>query len=212
MNDQQALKSTYQAEVYLALATIIQAITVTALGNELVVTIKNPQFPDLYWAFVTGLLSLLICITVWYLFIRDYFYGYRLVVMTAKNHLVFASAIFLLGFFQFIAFQFLTQPRLWLTLVIVGVLIVFLNSIYMSRAVTFVPKESAKEVVEVEMSSNLFLIMMFIATVGLVLWYLVPSIDTLLFRVVTLGAVGIGFLALDKGAIQSFQKHLDTDL
>lgn len=211
MNDQQLVKSSYQAEVYLALATIIQAITVTALGNELVVTIKNPQFPDFYWALVTGLLSLLICITVWYLFIRDYFYGYRLVVMTAQNHLVFASAIFLLGFFQFIAFQFLTQPRLWLTLVTVGVLIVFLNSIYMSRAVTFVPKESAKQVVEVEMGSNLFLIMMSIATIGLILWYLVPSIDTLVFRMVTLGAVGIGFLALDKGAIQSFQKHLDTD-
>jgi hypothetical protein len=54
--------------------------------------------------------------------------------------------------------------------------------------------------------------MILVATIGLILWYLVPSIDTLVFRIVTLGAVGIGFIALDKGAIQSFQKHLDTDL
>jgi hypothetical protein len=81
-----------------------------------------------------------------------------------------------------------------------------------SRAVTFIPKESANEVVEVEMGLNLFMIMILVATIGLILWYLVPSIDTLVFRIVTLGAVGIGFIALDKGAIQSFQKHLDTDL
>jgi hypothetical protein len=212
MIDQQVERRNFQAEVYLALATIIQAITVTALGNELVISIKNPQYPDLYWGFATGVLSLIICITVWFLFIRDYFYGYRLVIMTAKNHLVFASAIFILGFFQFIAFQFLTQPRLWLTLVIAGVLVVFLNSIYMSRAVTFIPKESAKQVVELEMGSNLFLIMILIASIGLILWYIIPSIDTLLFRLITLGAVGIGFIALVIGAVNTFQKHLDTDL
>jgi hypothetical protein len=82
----------------------------------------------------------------------------------------------------------------------------------MTRAVTFIPQESARQVVEVEMGSNLFLIMMLIATIGLVLWYLLPSIDTLVFRVITLGAVGIGFVALDKGAIHTFQKHLDTEM
>ncbi|MFU8771449.1 MAG: hypothetical protein ACNA8H_03405 [Anaerolineales bacterium] len=131
--------------------------------------------------------------------------------MTAKNHLVFASAIFLLGFLQFIAFQFLTQPRLWLTLVVAGVLVVFLNSIYMSRAVTFIPKESAKQVVELEMGSNLFLIMILIASIGMILWYIMPSIDTFLFRMITMGAVGIGFIALVIGAVNTFQKHLDAD-
>jgi hypothetical protein len=135
----------YQAEVYLALGTVIQAITLTALGNELVVHLKNPQFTTLIWVFITALLSFLICVSFWFVLIRDFFFGARVFRMNAVNHFVLATTIFAVGFMQFIAFQFLDDPRFWLTLVVASLGIVMLHSWYLPRNIELPERADLQE-------------------------------------------------------------------
>jgi hypothetical protein len=141
MKDLPVEKRNLQADVYLALATVIQAITLTGLGTEVVSILKDPQKPVTIWVILTGLLSLQFCISFWFLFVRDYFFGYRLINLTAQNHMVAASFIFILGFLQFIAFQFLADPRLWLTLVLAGVWLVLLHAWYTTGNIKIVEAE-----------------------------------------------------------------------
>jgi hypothetical protein len=81
--EMQEVRRGYQAEVYLALATVVQAITLTAVGSDIVLALKELQFPDLLWVFSTGFLSLLLCISFWYIFVRDYFFGFRVLPLSA---------------------------------------------------------------------------------------------------------------------------------
>jgi hypothetical protein len=212
MKDLPETKRGYQAEVYLALATVIQAITLAALGNEIVATLKDPQLPDSIWVIFTGLLSLQLCISFWYLLVRDFFFGYRVINLTAKNHLVVASSIFILGLLQFIAFQFLADPRLWLTLVLMGMGVVLLNAWYTSHNIEIIDKEGAREALQLEPRSNAFIILILIVFGCLILWYLVPGIDTAFFRVFTLGATGAALAVIDISAMHAFQKHLEVEL
>jgi hypothetical protein len=212
MNDLPVVKRNYQAEVYLALATVIQAITLTALGNEVVVTLKNPQASISIWIVVTAILSLQLCISFWYLFVRDYFFGFRMINLTAMNHMVIASFIFILGFLQFIAFQFLAEPRLWLTLVLMGIGMVLLNAWYTSGNIAIVNVEGAHEVMQLDRGSNLFFTFVLVAVGCLILWYSVPSIDTVYFRVITFGVAFAALFQLNASAIRAFQKHLEAGL
>lgn len=205
----QEAKRGYQAEVYLALATILQAITMTALGNEIAAAIKELEYPELLWVFATGLLSLVLCITFWYIFVRDYFFGYRVISLTATNHLMLASAIFSIGFLQFIAFQFLGEPRLWLTLVLLSLGVVFLNSWYISHHIVF-DRDDIRQAIHYDPGSRLLNIMFLAAVACLVLWYALPAIDTFWFRGFTLVIVGAALVLLVASSVKVFKKHLEV--
>jgi hypothetical protein len=199
-------KRGYQAEVYLALATIIQAITLTALGTEVGRAIREMAYPELLWSFVTGLLSLALCITFWYVFVRDYFFGYRAIDLTAMNHLMIASAIFTIGFLQFIAFQFLEDPRLWLTLVLLSLGVVFVNSWYITNHVTF-ERDDIQEAIHYDPGSRYFNLS-FLAALGcLLLWYALPGIDTAWFRGITLGVVAIMLALFVSSSVKIFERQ-----
>jgi hypothetical protein len=202
----------YQAEVYLALATIVQAITLTALGSEIVTAIKTLGFPALIWVFATGLLSLFISISFWYVFMRDYFFGFRVITLSPQNHLFLASAIFMMGFLQFIAFHFLADPRLWATLVLLTILVVFVNSWYMSRHVKILEREDIQQAVHYDPGDRMFLILYLLACAGLLLWYLVPAVDTQIFRAAMLLIIGSALVLFNLGAQQVFKKHLEVEL
>lgn len=210
MNDLNETKRNYQAEVYLALATVIQAITLTSLGNEVVALLRNPQTDVSLWTVLTGLLSLQICISFWYLFVRDYFFGYRIINLTAKNHMVIASFIFILGFLQFIAFQFLTDPRLWLTLVLMGIGLVLLNAWYTTGNIEVIDVKEAKEAMQFERGSTVFVLLTLVATVCLIGWYAVPALDSTLFRAITLGVTAAALIQLNVSAVRGFQNHLNA--
>jgi hypothetical protein len=201
----------YQAEVYLALATVVQAITLTAVGSDIVLALKELQLPDLLWVFTTGFLSLLLCISFWYIFVRDYFFGFRVLPLSALNHFFLATVIFSIGFLQFIAFQFLQDPRLWLTLVLLSIGIVFLNSWYISHSILKTASEDIREAVTYDPGSRLFSILFLAAVVCLALWYVVPPIDTDLFRGITLSIVGAALIQLNVSSVLIFQKHLELD-
>lgn len=206
----QEVKRGYQAEVYLALATILQAITLTALGNEIGAAIQELVYPEILWVYATGLLSLVLCITFWYIFVRDYFFGYRVVHLTAMNHLMLASAIFSIGFLQFIAFQFLEDPRLWLTLVLLSLGVVFVNSWYISHHITF-DREDIREAVHYDPGSRSLNLSFLAALVCLVLWYALPAIDTALFRGITLVVVAATLVQLIASSVKVFERHLEIE-
>ena len=201
----------YQAEVYLALATVVQAITLTALGSDIVLALKVLPFPDLLWVFFTGFLSLLLCISFWYIFVRDYFFGFRVVPLSASNHFFLAAAIFSIGFLQYIAFQFLQDPRVWLTLVLLSIGIVFLNSWYISHSILKAASEDIRVVLTYDPGWRAFTILYMAAVVCLALWYLVPAFDTDLFRGITLLIVGAALIRLNYSSVLIFQKHLELD-
>lgn len=212
MQDLHETKRNYQADVYLALATVIQGLTLTALGDEVVAALKNPQSPVTIWFIITGLLSLQLSISFWYLFVRDYFFGFRVINLTAQNHAVVASFIFVLGFLQFIAFQFLGDPRLWLTLVLVGIGMVLLNAWYQTGSVEIINVEGVQEALQLDRGSIVFIILVLLATGCLVLWYLVPAINTAFFRTITFGITAAALIQLDASAINAFQKHIEARL
>jgi hypothetical protein len=204
-------KRGYQAEVYLALATVVQGLTLTAVGSEIVTAIKAPQYPGILWVFFTGLLSLLVCISFWYIFVRDYFFGFRVIHLTAVNHFFLASAIFTIGFLQFIAFQFLGDSQVWLTLVLLSIAVVFINSWYISHSIKTIPREDIRAAITYDPGSRVFAILYLAALGCLVLWYVVPAIDTDLFRGITLLIVGAALIRLNLSSVQIFQKHLELD-
>jgi hypothetical protein len=206
------IQRSYQAEVYLALATIVQAITLTALGSEVVGSIKTLQPPEIYWVFATGLLSLFISISFWYIFMRDYFFGFRILILSPQNHLALASAIFMMGFLQFIAFHFLADPRLWLTLVVMTILVMFINSWYMSSHVNVIEGEEIREAMDYNPGSTPFLILFGIVVVGIMLWYLLPGIDVPLFRGLMLLMIGAALVQFNLSAQKVFKRQLEVEI
>jgi hypothetical protein len=206
----QAFKRGYQAEVYLALATILQGLTLTALGSEIVSAIRELEYPEILWVLATGLLSLILCITFWYIFVRDYFFGYRAVSLTATNHLMLAGAIFSIGFLQFIAFQFLEEPRFWLTLILLSLGVVFVNSWYISHHVVF-EREDVREAIHYQPGNRMLIVLLLAALVCLVLWYALPGIDTGWFRLITLAIFAGVLIRLVASSVRIFEKHLEVE-
>jgi hypothetical protein len=212
MRELPEVKRGYQADVYLALATVVQAITLTSLGSEVVARLRDPQAPLSAWVVVTGLLSLQICVTFWYLFVRDYFFGFRVISLTATNHIVAATFIFLLGFLQFIAFQFLGEPRLWLTLILAGIVLVLLHGVYTAGSVRIAAVRGAEEVISLERGAGVFLTLIGLALAALVLWYAVPGLDTPLYTGLALAVTAAALTALAVSSVRAFQAHLDAGL
>lgn len=212
MDDTQNPHRSYQAEVYLALATIVQAITLTALGSEIVIAMKTLRGAELAWIFATGLLSLFISVSFWYIFMRDYFFGFRVIILSPQNHLFLASAIFVMGFLQFIGFHFLAAPRLWLTLVLLTILVMFFNSWYMSVNVKTLDREDIRQAVHYNPGTMPFVILYLLAAAGLLLWYLVPAVDTALFQGAMLALIGAALVLFNLSAQKVFKRHLEIDI
>jgi hypothetical protein len=56
------------------------------------------------------------------------------------------------------------------------------------------------------------LIVVFLAALAcLILWYLIPGIDSGLFRAISLSVIGAGLILLDIVAIRDFQEHLEKE-
>ncbi len=149
----------YQADVYFALATIIQAIILTGLGNEIIQIIKRPIRGELVWVVITGIQSILICVSFWFYFVRDYFFGFRMIQLNAKNHFVLALTFFLTGLMQYIAFHFLNEPRKWLLFILISIAFVFLNSLYISASVSVLYEPDIKPILDESHGSKIPLIL-----------------------------------------------------
>jgi hypothetical protein len=204
-------KRDYQAEVYFALATVVQAVTITALGLQMVEAVRNIQTPGTGWLFFTGALSLLICVTFWYVFVTAYFSGFRLVQLSAANHFVLATTYFIIGLLQYMAIEFLNEPRTWLTCVLLLLAAALFSAWYTTHHIRMVSRPHAEQAMAKDPVTPLLVIVFLVSTASLVLWYLVPGIDTTLYRVIALSVIGIGMILIDVLAVQVFQHQLDIE-
>lgn len=98
--------------------------------------------------FITGLQSLLLCIAFWYTFMNNYFLGFRVINLTARTHLLFASLYLILGLQQLIAIQLLDSPRLWLTIYVLLIATVLANP-WLSAHVTIIKRKGVRQAAEV---------------------------------------------------------------
>jgi hypothetical protein len=95
--------------------------------------------------------------------------------------------------------------------VLLSIGIVFLNSWYISRSILKTASEDIRVALNYDPGWRAFTILYMAAVVCLALWYLVPPIDTDLFRGITLSIVGAALIRLNYSSVLIFQKHLELD-
>lgn len=210
MKELPAFKRGYQAEVHFALGAVIQGITVAALGAEISTAIREFVFPNSLWIFATGLLSFILCLSFWVSFINNYFFGFRVVVLTATMHVLFSAQYLLLGLLQLMAIQFLTHPRMWLTFYALLFLIAFLGSWYLFRNLTVVGDEENRQALEYDPGAKIFNSLFALTLLLLVAWYAFPALDTPLFSAIALSIAFLGLIVFNFNFIKVFQRHLET--
>lgn len=207
MENLRAQKRDYQADVHFALGAVIQGITVAALGSELAGILRSAPFPGAGWAFVTAAQSLLMCILFWYSFVSNYFFAFRVIILTAKTHLAIAAHYLILGLLQLMAIQFLAEPRLWMTFYALLVVATLAGS-WMASHVSVIDDDEVREVFEHESDSAAFLITSFVSVGFLIAWYAVPGIDTVLFRAAALFVSGLWLIWLTVDNVRLFHHYL----
>jgi hypothetical protein len=201
------VKRNYQAEVHFALGAVIQGITVAALGNELATALRNLPFPGALWVFVTGLQSLLLCIVFWYTFMDNYFFGFRVINLTAKTHLLFAALYLVLGLQQLIAIQFLDLPRMWMTFYVLLIATTLAGS-RVTSPVTMIDNEQVREALQYDPGSKAFLGAFILAVGCLIAWYAIPGIESNIFTAIALTISGAGIVLFTIYYFRVFQRRL----
>lgn len=210
MQDLPEVKRDYQAEVHFALGAVIQGVTVAALGSEFASALRSLSFPDILWMFATGLQSLLLCIIFWYTFMNNYFFGFRVINLTSKTHLFFATFYLVLGLQQLIAIQFLDMPRAWMTLYVLLIVTMFVGS-WATSHVAVTKKKGVKQAMEYDPGSRAFNVCFILSAFFLLVWYLIPGIGTDLYQAAALIVSGVGLILFTIYYVQVFQKHLDAN-
>jgi hypothetical protein len=210
MSDLPEVKRNYQAEVHFALGAVIQGITVAALGNELAAGLRALPFAGAVWFFVAGAQSLLLCTVFWYSFMNNYFFGFRVVNLSAKIHFFFAAFYLILGLQQLIAIQFLDMPRVWMTFYVL-LLATALAGSWVTAHVSVINRREVRQTLAYDPLSKAFLACFILAVACLVAWYAIPGIDTVWFRVLAFTVSAIGLAVFAVYYVLVFQKHLDVE-
>jgi hypothetical protein len=156
MKDLPEIKRTYQAEVHFALGAVIQGITVAAMGSQLAAALRDLPIPGAIWVFVTGLQSMLLVIAFWYTFMNNYFFGFRVINLTAWDHLAHAVLYLLLGLLQLTAIHFLESPRLWLTFYLLLIAATLVGG-WITQHVTVVRRKQIEEALNYDPGAGLVL-------------------------------------------------------
>jgi hypothetical protein len=210
MNELPVHKRGYQADVHFALGAVIQGITVAALGAEIAAAIKSFDYPASLWIFATGLLSFTLCLTFWVNFINNFFFGFRVVALSAKMHILFSAQYLLLGLLQLMAIHFLANPKIWLTFYVLLFIVAFLGSWYLSRNMVVLGDEEIRSAYEYDPGGGWFIGLFAITFLLLVVWYVFPTVDTLLFRGFVLLTAFVSLIVFNLNFNKIFQRHLET--
>lgn len=76
--------------------------------------------------------------------------------------------------------------------------------------ITIINKKGVREALNYDPGSKPFLLAFLLAVGCLLAWYVIPGIDTILFRAFALAVSAIGLVLFTVYYIQVFQKHLDV--
>jgi hypothetical protein len=202
------VKRGYQAEVHFALGAVIQGVTVAALGGEVAAAVRAFEFPGTIWILTTGLLSLILCLTFWISFLNNYFFGFRVIVLDAKMHVLFSAQYLLLGFLQLMAIQFLDNPQMWFTFFVLLFSVAFLGSWYLYRNLV-VEDDEIRQALEYDPGAKVIYGLFLLTLLLLVAWYVFPTIDTFLFGGITLFVSFLILIVFNLNFIKVFQRHLE---
>lgn len=198
----------YQAHVHFAMGGIIQGLMLAALAGELANALRDFTTPASIWILVAALQSLLLCILFWYRFMDNFIFGFRVINLTAGTHFLFAAHHLVLGLLQFLAIRFLFDGRLWLTFY---ALLIFITQgfSYVSSHLKIVDLEGAHEALAYEPDTKFLLVTVSLTLISLVIWYLFPGLDSVLFRAVALTLSGLSIVAFIIYSIKVFDHHLN---
>jgi hypothetical protein len=194
----------YQAEVHFALGTIIQGVTLAALGNEVAGMMRDVSLSEAGWIIATAVQSLFLCILFWYRFMDNYHSGFRMMRMTAGTHFMIAVLHILLGLQQLVAIHFLDTPRLWLTLYVLLIATTLAGS-WISTRILRVQDHQPDQADDP--ASWPFLLTFFITLVLLVAWYVLPGSPPDVLGMAALFSSAIGILLFAVYSIQLFKGH-----
>lgn len=207
MNDLPERERNYQAHVHFALGGVIQGLMLAALAGEVATVVRTFTYPDSIWIAFTALQSLMLCILFWYRFMDNFIFGFRVINLTAGSHYLFSVHHLLLGLLQFIAIRFLGDARTWLTLFVLLVITTQVFS-YFSSNLQIIQQEGAIEALSYEPDTRYLVIFTVLAVLLLVLWYLLPGLESGLFKGITLTVSFVSILAFTDYSIKIFQRHL----
>jgi hypothetical protein len=194
----------HQAEVHFALGTIIQGVTLAALGNEVANFMRDASRVEAGWFMVTAVQSLLLCILFWYRFMDNYHFGFRMMHMTAAGHFMMAVLHILLGLQQLVAIRFLDMPGIWLTLYVLLIVTTLAGS-WVSTHILRLRSDRPAQIKEP--ASWPFLSTFFMTLVLLVVWYIQPGLDPALVAMAALCSSGVGIILFAIYSIQLFKGH-----
>jgi hypothetical protein len=118
-------------EIYLGVATVIQGITIGVLGQS-VYNYGLVWPPDwMTWTLIIS--SLMVALIYWLEFVMGYLYLYRLILLTAADHLIVTLVYFAMGVCQIAAYNLVKTPTLWFGAISLLVFIAALYSAYLGR-------------------------------------------------------------------------------
>jgi hypothetical protein len=141
---------------------------------------------------------------------NNYIFGFRVINLSAKTHFVYAALYLVLGLQQLIAIQFLDVPRIWLTFYVLLIATTLVGS-SITAHVTIIDKKEVQQALNYDPGSKAFLIAFLLAAACSIIWYVVPGIDTNLFRTIALSVSAVGLTLFTIYYVQVFQKHLDVN-
>ncbi len=200
----------YQAEVHFALGAVIQGIIVAALGDEVASVLRTQSLLESIPVFFAAAQSLLICIVFWYRFMDDYFFGFRVLVMTANTHFFFACLYLVLGLQQLVAIRFVDAPRAWMTLYVLLIATTVLGSRLVSARAQIINEAGVRAALDYDPGSKMFLATYVASVLCLVLWNVIPAVNVVWFHMLALTISAVGLVLLAVFSIRVFRRHLDV--
>jgi hypothetical protein len=116
---------------------------------------------------------------------NNYFFGFRVINLTAKTHLLFAAFYLILGLQQLIAIQFLDTPRRWFTFYVMLIATMFAGA-WATAHIPIIKRKEARQALEYDPGSRAFNGSFILAVALLLAWYFIPGTATEWFQAVAL--------------------------
>lgn len=197
----------FQADVHFALGTVIQGVTMAALGSELADLLRSGQALENPWIWATAIQSFAICIVFWYSFMDNFYLGFRSIVLSATGHFLIASQYLTLGILQILAIRYIDRPESWFIFFTLILLVTLSGSLIRGIRHINVEDQKLREAIQYSPGIGLFPGAFIICCLLLVIgWIFSP--DSYWYRIVLMGASGISLALFIRIYRLIFTKHL----
>ena len=206
--------SELNANVYFTLGSVIQSFTIAVIGFSLVNIWQSSDSPHWPLVLLTAFNSLFFSVLFWFAFLMAYFYLFRIVNLRAKDHLLLSFTYFSIGFAQVVAFLNLANIRTWISIILAILIVASIEQGYMRGILRHQQSQSNKIQImlyaEYRKLSTTINWATFILIVMVVLWYIIPTLNSDGYALVVLLSFALVLLIIASSAIKTFQFRLDN--